>query len=71
MKSLQTWFDFKKKSKKSKEEIYQQANSSFEFDYSIAHWLKQNQSIEEIAFSEAIKHIPQEDAELEEVDYYA
>ena len=71
MKRLQKLFSFKKKDKKSKEEIYQQANSSFEFNYSITNWLDQNKSIEEVAFSEAIQKMPQEAVEMKEVDYYA
>ena len=72
MKVFQKLFQLLRKKKMSKKEIYQKANSSFEFNYSITKWLEMNKKVEEEeSFSEAIQNIPQEDAQIKEVDYYA
>lgn len=72
MKVFQKLSQLLRKKKMSKKEIYQKANSSFEFDYTIVKCSETDKDFEEkVAFSEAIQNIPQNNVEITEVDYYA
>lgn len=59
-----------KKDTRSKKEIYEKAISSFDFDYSISKGnRKGNEKQENVA--KAIKCIPREQFNLQQVDYFA
>lgn len=71
MKLFIKLFQFLDRKNMPKKEIYEKANSSFEFDYCVQRPPEVSKDIEEVGFSQALKNIPKEDVEMTEVDYYA